>query len=322
MSESIDAVVTWVDGDDPVHREKRERFGEARAPATSTGGARFGEMGELFYCLRSILLFAPFIRRIHVVTDAQTPPALARLRAERPLDAERLVLVDHRDIFRGFEHRLPTFNSRTIETMLFRVPELAERFISFNDDMFLARPLSLGAVFEDAPVLHGRWRLMRPGMQRMGRKRTASMRAGYGKGQANAARLLGYRWRYAEVGHVPQPMRRSVFERFFRANPRVLDAQIAHRFRSAEQFVPASLARHLELQGGTALRPPLAEAFLRPDHADETIDRVLDGLSQGRYAVGCVQELNRFPLPARARIEAALDALTRNADALSESQFA
>ena len=316
MNDPIDAVVTWVNGNDPVHREKRARFGEAQAPVTSAGEARFGEAGELFYGLRSILVFAPFIRRIHVVTDNQTPPALKRLRAERPDDAERLVLVDHRDIFRGFDRVLPTFNSRTIETMLFRVPGLAERFVSFNDDMFLARPALPTDFFEHGPLLRGRWRWLRPQISSLPNTwKVRPSRAGYGHGQANAARLVGFRWRYAEAGHVPQPMRRATFERFFEIYPRALDRQVAHRFRSAEQFVPASLSRHLELRAGARLHPRFPEAFLRPNHHEDTIDRVLTKLLEGRYAMGCVQELSRFAPSKRDRIENALDALTTNSAA-------
>ena len=85
--------------------------------------------------------------------------------------------------------------------------------------------------------------------------------------------------------------------------------------RSAEQFVPASLSRHLELRAGARLHPRFPEAFLRPNHHEDTIDRVLTKLLEGRYAMGCVQELSRFAPSMRNRIENALDALTTNSAA-------
>jgi hypothetical protein len=73
-SQDIDAVVLWVDGDDPVHRQKLDNHlaSIGRRPH-SAHPTRFRSVGEVDYCIRSILKFAPFVRRIHVVTDAQVP---------------------------------------------------------------------------------------------------------------------------------------------------------------------------------------------------------------------------------------------------------
>ena len=51
--------------------------------------------------------------------------------------------VTHRELFEGFEDNLPTFNSLAIETLLWRIPDLAEQFLYFNDDVFLTAPIVL-----------------------------------------------------------------------------------------------------------------------------------------------------------------------------------
>ena len=79
------------------------------------------------------------VRTIWLVTDDQVPAAIDRPKAEQ----ENIRIVDHREIFRGYEQFLPTFNSYAIETMLWRIDGLADRFLYFNDDMMLvaqARP--------------------------------------------------------------------------------------------------------------------------------------------------------------------------------------
>ena len=88
---AIDAVITWVDGADPAHRRKRERHmtpGRVPLHANGINPHRWACADELGYCLRSIANNAPWINRIWIVTDAQSPdlsgvqfqvPRLARI---------------------------------------------------------------------------------------------------------------------------------------------------------------------------------------------------------------------------------------------------
>ena len=71
----IDAVITWVDGKDPVHREKRAKYADSsmlRADDVA-GDTRFVEVGELKWCVASINRYAPWINKIYIVTDSQDP---------------------------------------------------------------------------------------------------------------------------------------------------------------------------------------------------------------------------------------------------------
>ena len=47
----------------------------------------------------------------------------------------------------------PTFHSDTIELNLHRIPDLSERFVLFNDDMFLLRPSTPDQFFRGETVL-------------------------------------------------------------------------------------------------------------------------------------------------------------------------
>ena len=82
--------------------------------------------------MRSLHLFAPWVRRIHLVTAGQVPAWLDR-------DHPQIRVVDHRDILPA--DALPTFNSHAIETALHQVPDLSEHWVYFNDDVFLGRPV-------------------------------------------------------------------------------------------------------------------------------------------------------------------------------------
>jgi hypothetical protein len=143
----IDAVYTWVDGADPTHTAKRACYLSPDASmqtGQAWGATLFRDSQELRYSLRSLAAYAPWIRRIHLVTDGQRP---AWLRAH-----PNLTIVDHAEIIP--QQYLPTFNSHVIEAYLHRIPDLAEHYIYFNDDFFLTAPAGPGDFFTSNGLPH------------------------------------------------------------------------------------------------------------------------------------------------------------------------
>lgn len=129
----IDAVYTWVDGaDESWQAKKSAALGLAGVVDPSAHHAvRFRDAGEIRHSIVSIVTHAPWVRRIFVVTDSQCPPWLNDF-------GSRITLVDHREIFSNLDW-LPCYAARGIESQLHRIPGLADRFLYFNDDMFLGR---------------------------------------------------------------------------------------------------------------------------------------------------------------------------------------
>jgi hypothetical protein len=252
--DAIDAVVLWVDGGDPAHRAKlNQHLASLGRTPVAAAPTRFASVGEINHCLASLLRYAPFLRRIHVVTDAQVPPGFdAAQQIHR-----QLVLVDHRVVFGEHADRLPTFNCRPLETLLHRVPGLAERFVYFNDDVMLIKPVTAAAFFDGPrPVLYGRY--AKPPDQRWSRKLRVLLglrreRAGNADAQALAAQMLGQTARYFHAGHNPFALRRSTFERLYAEQPQWLRDNLQHRLRDASQYAPQSLANHAELAAGQAV---------------------------------------------------------------------
>ncbi|MCC8195025.1 MAG: stealth family protein [Deltaproteobacteria bacterium] len=148
---AIDAVFTWVDGADPVWIEnkgalRRRVFGKDRdTPDDADNAARFRDNDELKYALRSLALFAPWIRAVHLLTADQKPAWL---------NTRTVNLVSHRDVFPE-DVPLPVFSTRPIEFCVHRVPGLAEHFLYCNDDFLLGRPVSPGEFFrpDGTPLL-------------------------------------------------------------------------------------------------------------------------------------------------------------------------
>lgn len=300
---TTDAVIAWVDGSDPAHQQRLAAYlaekGIARVGAAHA--SRFNDAGEIEYCLSSILRFAPWFQRIHIVTDAQTP-ALMQVIAGTAY-ADRIRIVDHREIFAGFEQYLPTFNSRSICSMLWRIPELAENFVYFNDDMAMLQPVKEVDFFrDDKVVLRGRWlaqsqhRWQRHAsnlwkrIKGMDPARTGTER----EAQELSARLAGFDHKFYRLRHNPYPFRRSTMQAFFARNPGLLEHNISFRLRAKEQFRAECLALHLEIaQGAAILDNRLKVVQLKPRQQSRfRIRQKMHQADRDRHAAFvCVQSL-------------------------------
>lgn len=303
MKEIVDAVITWVDGCDPHHQQKRESSLNALSIEQPEAAAptRFNQCGEINYCVKSILRFAPWIRTIFIVTDAQTPPIMQQL-VGTP-DENRVKLIDHRDIFTSLEHHLPTFNSITIESMIWKIKNLSEKFIYFNDDVFLIRPVRYEDFFQDSRViLRGKWKISSDSifyrcytylLKKIGQTKALNL---HRQVQENSAVLAGVQNWFFHLLHVPFPIKKSTLELFFSNHSQALLNNINYKFRSKEQFLPVSLAHHLEfLQEAPIIKnTPRAIGI---DAAKHTFKKIKFKLRQAekdhKVAFICMQSLDQ-----------------------------
>lgn len=130
----IDLVYLWVNGNDPQWLAKRNAcIGKTEEKSAVNCDGRYADNDELKYSLRSIEKYAPWLRRIFIVTDNQVPVWLDTSNA-------RVRIVDHKEIMPDV--CLPCFNSAVIEHFLYKIPGLAEHFIYANDDMFINKPVT------------------------------------------------------------------------------------------------------------------------------------------------------------------------------------
>ena len=129
----IDLVYLWVNGNDPKWIAKHNALIGLPSEAEENCKGRYADNDELKYSLRSVARYAPWLRRIFIVTDGQTPEWLDTTHP-------KIQIVDHTDIMPA--HCLPCFNSVVIEHHLHRIPGLAERFLYANDDMYFNKPVT------------------------------------------------------------------------------------------------------------------------------------------------------------------------------------
>ena len=314
----VDIVIAWVDGDDPRLVEKRNRY-LSGGPVTTASGAhptRFASSNEIRYCVLSILRFAPFVRNIFIVTDEQDPGIDADVRKYFPGRTGSIRIVDHREIFEGFEQYLPTFNSISIANMIWRINGLSDNFVYFNDDAFLVRPVRTEDWFINGrPVMRGRWvpaplprELWNHGRTFIQRKilgnRSFEPRASFHAAQWNAAVKLGFRFRYFTNAHTPHPVNRTSVEKYLSENIPMLEKNISYRFRDYSQFTFISLANHLQLLEGNRniARPDLV--YMKPVNRPEAYveDKIRHCETHPEIRFMCAQSLDMCPASYQERL--------------------
>ena len=253
--EKIDFVLPWVDGGDPAWRAQKRAFETGEADPASgdvdaNGEGRYRDTGLLKYWFRGVEKFAPWVNRVFFVTCGQKPDWLDE---RNP----KLRLVNHTDYIPP--ECLPTFHSNAIELNLHRIKDLSERFVLFNDDVFLLRPVPPEFFFRKGlPVIPcdlgiPRW-LGGSNTSRIALNNTGALKAGLdvdGLVKRNIlkfadVRALGLARAVKNVaafavnrtyiagtfGHIAQPHLKSTFEEVWRVQPKPVERTVRSRFRT------------------------------------------------------------------------------------------
>ena len=296
-----DVVIAWVDGDDPNHKRKKASFLTPNKELhfeDVAGESRYKSTGEIYYCVASVLRYAPWVHKIYIVTDNQDPHVEEFVARNFPDNTIPIELVDHTVLFRGYEQYLPTFNSLAISTMLWRIPGLSDSFLYFNDDVFLASPVTEDMWFEgDTTTIYAErfpaaWaRLLRWG-KHLGKRHKVF---GHKDPMLNAADILRSSYFYL-FPHAPVPMRRTWYEKFYTEHPDLLDSNIRHRFREPSQFsAPTLLYVSLHREGKLEVRSPKATTcFFKPSmekREDYMARKIAEADGNEGLKFGCINSL-------------------------------
>jgi hypothetical protein len=133
--QKIDFVVRWVDSNDESWRKEKYSYqllekGKQRNE-DEIGRIRYRDYDLMKYWFRGVEKYAPWVNRVYFVTNGQKPKWLNE-------KCSKLQFVCHEEFIP--KEWLPTFSSRTIDFNLYRIPNLSEQFVLFDDDMFLLNP--------------------------------------------------------------------------------------------------------------------------------------------------------------------------------------
>ena len=239
----IDVVYTWVDDRWPGYRELLARHAASRHDLNPNRTR--DNLQTLKYSLRSLAAFAPWVRRVYVVTcRPQVPPWL-------DVRAVRLV---HHDEFMPRAH-LPTFNSFAIVSNLHRLPGLARRFVYVEDDRLFGRDIDVDDFFDSA----GRVRVYEAlrgtpaGGARIDGASPWNQALAYSNALLDAR--FGRRAR-RQLKFAPLAVDRGRWTEMIDLWPEAFALTSASRFRAARNVAPEHLYPHFALAAGHGVRVP------------------------------------------------------------------
>ncbi|MGW4873393.1 stealth family protein [Streptomyces chartreusis] len=242
----VDAVYTWVDGDDPAMAAKRrahQALSDNVIAPRETGASRYTDHDELRYALRSLEMYAGFVRHVYLVTDSQLPAWLDP-------DAAGLTVVDHREILPA--DALPVFNSHAIESRLHHIRGLSDHYLYFNDDVFINRPVRAEHFFHGNGIARIPLSPLKLGVGAPHPLEPAPNSAGKNAREV-IRRFHGTNITHKSL-HTPHPQLLSVMREMESLGIEELERTSYSRFRSTSDVAPAStLHHHWAIMSGRAV---------------------------------------------------------------------
>ena len=296
--QAIDFVVLWVDGADPAWQAERRN---CRLDQGMDGSEiRYRDWGTLRHLLRSIEHFAPWHRRIHLITWGHLPEWLKT-------DHPKLHIVRHTDYIP--QEWLPTFNSNVLELNLWRIDDLAEQFVMLNDDTFLTRPTQPEDFFRKGlPSDMARLSVVRPSsvgpiiLNNLERINTLHSRKALNRhigkwlapcyGVGNLLKTISLLpWSFFPAfydSHQMQPYRKADFRRAWELWGEDLKRVCTHRFRSTEDLSHWLIRYDVLCRGDFA--PRSMQDCSLVTLTDTTIDNIATQITQQQQRLLCLND--------------------------------
>ncbi|MBO4862846.1 MAG: hypothetical protein J5517_00625 [Eubacterium sp.] len=146
----IDIVYTYVNSKDEEWVQTRNE----NLNMDEINDCRFRDNDELLFSLRSIEKYAPWIRKIYIITNSSMPEWL-------DTSNEKIVIVRHEEIMP--ESILPCYNSNVLEKFFWEIEGLSEIFLFANDDMYFCNHVTKDFFVKDGkPIVRMRKREIVP----------------------------------------------------------------------------------------------------------------------------------------------------------------
>ena len=298
----VDIVFSWVDGSSSdFQRQRAAQLAEYVVGEGDDGPARYRHVDELRYALRSVHMYAPWVRRIFIATDSPTPEWL--------IEHPKVTVVRSAEFFAD-PSTLPTHNSHAVESQLHRIDGLSEHFLYSNDDMFFGRPITPELFFSPSGVskfVESRTRIG-PGPTRLSRS-----------GHDNALRvnrdLLHGRFGRVitrDLEHCAAPLRRSVLAELEDAFPDDFARTAASRFRSASDIsVTNSLYHYYAMLTGRAVVTAAPRVQYLETTLAGSLRRMARLTTRRDLDMFCLNDGAAAQVPEQVRVHAIHDALER-----------
>lgn len=305
----IDFVVIWVDGNDKEWQKSKDEYLLREKGIVDGSNKRYRDFGLLKYLFRGFEKFAPWVNKVYFVTNGQLPSWVN-------LNAEKLVWIKHEDYIAS--EYLPVFSANPIELPLHKIDGLSEKFVFFNDDFYLIRPVEKDHFFScNLPVLNPQASLTVP---KYGYDQFAHLmlnnvmlinknfsarkvirdnllnwispfRVGFNSACNNILPLtLGYFTGFSNP-HMPSPFLKSVFDDVWKIEKNAISETMHHRFRSNDD-VTQYLFYDWQLATNSfkpAKRKNLGKYYEIANDIKSNMD-LYNAIKQQKYPVICIND--------------------------------
>lgn len=141
--EKIDLVITFVDSSDVKWQELYNQYVPQVDNVQINGKQRFRKNSHFIYLFRGIEKYVPWINNVFLVVQSMS-------QVPKWINTSTVKIILHED-FIPHEY-LPVFNSQAIEMFLHKIPNLSEKFLYANDDMYFVGHLKPEDFFEDGKI--------------------------------------------------------------------------------------------------------------------------------------------------------------------------
>ena len=306
---TIDAVISWVDGYDPAYQQKLRSFCQEKGldQNSAVEPTRIQQVNEIHYCLLGLRRFAPWIRTIYIITNQQIPPAVTAHQGT-PF-GDKIRIIDQNDLLSDANANTPVFNSISIEWLIWRIKGLSNQFIYLNDDFFIIKPVTPADFFENNRlVLGGEWKVQAAKKwsyqikQRFYRwiglptpvPKTNPHRAW----QEKSAQLAGFRTKFYLLPHAPFPLMKSTFETYLEQQPDLFTQNIRFPFRHSDQVSSIPLMVHLDIQKKRVIYHSQSKTIMvnGATHSLKKIkSRLLQATKKTPVSFVCMQSIDQAP---------------------------
>lgn len=286
MTSCYDVVYTWVNDRDLAWRKLYQQATRDRSPpggehASANDPARFHSRDELYYSIRSVRKYAPWVRNIYIVTNCALP--------EWACKESQLFHVPHESLF-SRPKDLPTFNAFAIETVLHLIKGLSENFLYFNDDFFLCRDVRPEDFFSATGVYYF------PSSHDIPYGQTSELLRPVDTGAINAAHLLYPEFRLQpgkKLHHSPYPLSKTILQEIEAKHQQEVQVTRSHAFRHPDDVAVATTL-HAYYADYTGRAEPRTIAARYVDIGDWRFLGLVhpwSPLMRGKYATLCLNEV-------------------------------
>lgn len=310
--EKIDFVMIWVDGGDPVWRRKKAQYsGEEISESIDDRDSRYRDWDNLRYWFRSVEKYAPWVNKVYFITEGHVPEWLN-------LDCEKLVHVKHSDYMPP--EYLPTFSSHPIELNIHRIPNLSDKVVYFNDDMFLTDYVKPELFFKNGKPVHpprmygilprknggvmthiyvnmteviNQHFSMRKAVKSNAKKWFNPFKIGFKNFTCNV-----FNYHYPEfVGfaneHLPVPFLLSTLQEVWNAEPELFDEVSRRKFRDSRD-VSQYMFRYWQLATGN-FEPINVKKLGRAISIRPTNEKICHAIRNREYKMLCLNDMDLLP---------------------------